>query len=143
MFRVRTVSKPLTKDILSRRRSLVQSLRGAGVLCNVHGIPDDARRSRVEAFVNTILASTGPRKAKALARASLSAYVLTFTGDAKSTSDKKEKKQRAKSWKAGASPAAADGTAFRRVRGKSHLFTYNWDFLGSPFPDGSDRKSVV
>lgn len=127
---------PLSKDIQNRRRSLIQSLRRAGVVCNIHGISDDASRPRVEAFVNTILASAGPSKAKALARASLAEYVSTFKGDAQGASDKKTKK-RARSRKTVTGPAVTNGPPLRRVRGKSHLFTYNWDFLGSPYKDGS------
>ena len=36
-----------------------------------------------------------------------------------------------------AGEAAPRGRGSFRLRGKSILFTFNWDFLGRPFPDGT------
>ena len=45
-----------SKDVVARRRPLVQSIRQAGGRCNIRGMPDDAGRKRVESFVHRVLA---------------------------------------------------------------------------------------
>ena len=118
-----------SKDVVARRRPLVQSIRQAGGRCNIRGMPDDAGRKRVESFVHRVLESAGPAKAKSLARASLTAYLATFQDSPAGTGSKKSKKSTA-------APSTSTPKP-RRVRGKSQLFTYNWDFLASNLPDGT------
>ena len=118
-----------SKDVVARRRPLVQSIRQAGGRCFIRGMPDDAGRKRVESFVRRVLESAGPAKAKSLARASLTAYLATFQDSPAGTGSKKSKKSTA-------APSTSTPKP-RRVRGKSQLFTYNWDFLASNLPDGT------
>ena len=127
-FSVSSVSMSL-KDVVARRRPLVQSIRQAGGRCFIRGMPDDAGRKRVESFVHRVLESAGPAKAKSLARASLTAYLATFQDSPAGTGSKKSKKSTA-------APSTSTPKP-RRVRGKSQLFTYNWDFLASNLPDGT------
>ena len=106
-----------------RRRELVQAIRRAGASCHVACIRDTANRADVEAFVSKIKESAGPIAAKSSAQESLATYLATFS---------KPKTKKHKS--TGKTDTTSSGA--RRVRGKSQLCTYNWDFLGTPLPDG-------
>ena len=99
-----------SKDVVARRRPLVQSIRQAGGRCNIRGMPDDAGRKRVESFVHRVLASAGPAKAKSLARASLTAYLATFQDSPAGTGSKKSKKSTARAIKGMISRAATEKT---------------------------------
>ena len=118
-----TESSPMVHNGKSvQRRELVQAIRRAGTPCHVTGIRDYASRADVEAFVSKIIESTGPIAAKSSARDSLASYLATFP---------KPKKKEKSTGKTGTTSSSA-----RRVRGKSQLCTYNWDFMGAPLPDG-------
>lgn len=82
-------------------------------------IADGAAKPRVEEFGKKLLAS-GKLDAdgKTEATAALDGYLATFVD----TAGPSAPQQSSKTW---------------RLRGRSFLFTYNWDFLNKVFPDGT------
>ena len=98
------------KELKENRKRHVQTMRKFARLCGVGLERDDAKRDKVQAFAAAILASTGPEEAKRSAAEAFRQYEQTFE-------------------------ECAASSAFR-LRGKSFFFTYNWDFLGTAFPDG-------
>jgi len=108
----------MTDDVKQRRKVQVQILRKCAKTCQVSQARDDAKRERVQEMAQAIAASSGPEQSKSDAAAAFEIYESTF-----------------------ADAQAADGqqpprNGFR-LRGKSFLLTYNWDFLHRPLPDGT------
>ena len=102
------------------RTEQVQALRGYARLCNVDSCNDWSGRELVTEMMERIRASTGNNQAKKDAEKAFRAYEATFSAeDPMST------------------PPLVKAAAGFRLRGKSFLFTYNWDFFNKALPDGS------
>ena len=101
------------------RRAFVQTLRTHGRSCSVDLCRDQASRALVTALMERIRASAGTEADKREAEKAFRLYEATFEEQPS----------------AGPAPAAAK-KGFR-LRGRSFLFTYNWDFFGSNLPDGT------
>ena len=102
--------------VRSKRKALVQKLRVVARSCKVSLCRDDCGMDKVRAMVEAIRASEGPTEDKEEAERYFSAFAATF----------------------GTSVPATVGqpTGFR-LRGRSFLLTYNWDFLNKALPDGT------
>ena len=109
----------------AQRKKLVQTLRASGRACGVPLVRDDVGHAKVCAFAEAIEASAGPRDAKVKARAACAAYARLRAplGEALLPEERGQ--------------GAAGERGACRLRGKSFLLTYNWDFFGKAFPDGS------
>ena len=108
-------------DVLLQRRKHVQTLRSAAKKCGVPLVRDDVGRESVRAFAAAIQASQGAEDEKARAKKALAAYEASWPAEAARPSDQAE----------------ASGGGVYRLRGKSFLLTYNWDFLNKALPDGT------
>ena len=106
-------------DIL--RKGHVQALRAAAKKCKVPLIRDDVGRERVTEFAGAIRDSTGPADQKQSAAAAFEAYELIWPT-------------------AVPTPQPPGGW---RMMGRSFLLTYNWDFLGRPFKDGTPPAATT
>ena len=111
-------------DLAAERKKHVQALRACARACGVRLVRDDAGQERVRAFAAAIDASAGPARQKAAARTAYAAYARSWLA---------EEVPRPKA----RGPAARGHGAEFRLRGKSFLVTYNWDFCNEAFPDGS------
>jgi hypothetical protein len=115
----------MTEAARLKRKGFVQTLRLLSDKCqDVATIRDDSGKDKVEKFAADLKRS---RYLDTAARAELAqtveAYLATFPPAA-----------------AGGAAAAGAGnkqTSGFRVRGRSFLLSYNWDFLNKAFPDGS------
>ena len=115
-----TCSPAPMADVPVQRKKLVQTLRACARACAVPLVCDDAAQERVAAFAAAIAASAGPAQQKAATRTAYVAYVrlrLAAEPPAPQVCD------------AAARPRADDF----RLRGKSFLVAYNWDFFNAAF----------
>ena len=95
------------------RAGHVQVLQGFARDCKVTPVrSDEARRKAVTEVVERIRTSDGPSAAKRGAEAAFTRYKATFIDAALATP-----------------PPSAPAAGFR-LRGKSFLLTYNWDYFG-------------
>ena len=113
------------------REGHVNKLNAAARACGVALVQKQAKRSEVQRLAKAIQDSGGPKASKKIAADTLKLYEASFA--------KKETSETvhvaADTAEVGeAEPAAEENTQFR-LRGKSFLFTYNWDFLGTALPD--------
>ena len=105
------------------RKKHVQTLRGLARVVGVDAVRDDARRDVVEPWAVQLTENTQMTSAqRQAARDTLASYRATFLAVPEDLGPP-------------APPAEAVGEL--RVRGRSFLLTYNWDYLGTPFPDGT------
>lgn len=113
-------------ELTTKRKAAAQALRKAARECKVALERDDVGYDRMRAFAGAIQASGGPADAKASARRAFKEYEATWTvaEGGRETSTPQEPQDQ--------SPGGA-----YRLRGKSFLFTYNWDFLQKALPDGT------
>ena len=107
----------MSADLRATRRTRVQELRVVARACQVTAVKDDAKRDKVQEMMNAIRASGGPGDEKRKAETAFAAYEATFAEQAPQ-------------------PEAAQEAGFR-LRGKSFLLTYNWNYLHKDFPDGT------
>ena len=101
----------------------MQALRRVANSCGViELVRDDAKKAAVEAMAAAVQRSSVP-KARAEAAEALTAYHATFASRA--------------------TPALGQTkeAGGHRVRGSSLLLTYNWDFWGKDFRDGTPRTT--
>ena len=117
-------------DVLATRKSCAQALRRAARLCSVPPERDDAGFERLQAFAAAIAASDGPEHAKASAREAFDAYQATWRREGAVGLPVVVVSQ----------PVRQETTGFK-LRGKSFLLTYNWDFLRTALPDGTPPPS--
>ena len=119
----------------AERVALVATLRELARGCNVARVREFASRSKVQGMMASIRTADGHEDMKAQAEDTFAKYELTFNlGGANQDGADVE-----------ADPGVADVAdafvqpALRefRLRGKSFLFTYNWEFFSKPFPDGT------
>ena len=101
------------------RCGFVQTLRTHARSCSVDLCRDDANRARVTAMVEGVRASAGPPADKRGVEKAFKQYEATFKEQARDT------------------PAPAAAKKGFRIRGRSFLFTYNWDYFGTNLPDGT------
>ena len=107
---------------VERRKEQVQKLRAAAKECGVALVRDDVGQAKVTVFAEAIQASAGAAGVKASAAKAFAAYNATFPpAQAQPTT---------------ATTGPTEDANFR-LRGKSFLATYNWDFLKTPLPDGT------
>ena len=103
------------------RRELVKALRKAAKDCGLSSeqVPrDTASRDKVQELAGKAAASNGSAEDKAKAAEAFTAYEATWAA----VEDSGEEGE--------------DEETFR-LRGASFLLTYNWDFFGKAFPDGT------
>ena len=111
------------------RRGLVKTLRQAAKNC---GLPteelprDTAARDKVQELARKTAASNGSAEEKAKAAEAFTAYEDTWPAEEANEGEGAE----------GSGEEAEDEKTFR-LRGVSFLLTYNWDFFGKDFPDGT------
>ena len=106
---------------LATRKGYVRTLRGLARTCGVELVRDDARKDKVEALAAALAGEpTLDAEGKRSAATALAAFLSTF-----------EPEQPAQ-----AAEVAEEAGKFR-LRGKSLLLTYNWDFLNKTFKDGT------
>ena len=110
-------------DVLKqRRKKLVRKLRECAKLAEVQLERDDASRSKVRALFDRV-AAKGCAVATAKAATACEEYETTWGN---TNADKAEESAELK---------------VLRLRGKSFLFSYNWDFFNKDFPDGTLRTT--
>ncbi len=113
------------------RKFCVQSLRKAGKACDVPLIRDTAAREKVVEFAQAIQNSGGPADEKTAASRAYEAYVATWPAEDEDDQDEDDEE---------VEEVVVVGW---RLRGKSFLLTYNWDFWGKAFPDGTPAATTV
>lgn len=107
-------------ELVSQRKRHVQTLRSVAKICRLELIRDDSSQDRVRAFAAAIEASEAEESQKQKARDAFTAYLATWPAEpAQPQQDEQQ----------------GDGTF--RLRGRSFLLTYNWDFFNKPLPDGT------
>ena len=116
----------MTTNLAETRRSLVQSLRKLAKTCKVpvEKLPKDtAGRQKVQALAATVAASAGPEDAKEQFSAEFLTYEKTWEPEPEEEAEAEDD----------------EGGEYKtyRLRGKSFLFTYNWDFFGTALPDNT------
>jgi len=117
------------------RKLQVRELNKLARKCNVERVHEDAGRAKVTALVNALRASSCSGDDKAEAERIFRKYKGAFDnsaqeGDAGCANETPQD----------GAAAAADVDAEpqqQRLRGTSFLLSYNWDFFGKPFPDGT------
>ena len=102
------------------RQKCIRDLNSAAKQCGVQGVTDESGRPKVLDLLQKIRQSAGPEAAKTSAESTWTKYEATFSQTAASQDE--QETQPANSF---------------RLRGKSFLFTYNWDFLNRALPDGT------
>ena len=115
-----------------RRKKLVQQLRRCAHACGVTRCRDNSARQKVRDMVEAIRAAEGPAEQKEEAESAFEAYEKTY--------EPEPPQAVARDAGARAEAAQAQGPQARasfRVRGKSFLFTYNWQYMVRPRPDGT------
>ena len=103
------------------RPKLVQALRKVAKAAGVHHseLPrDQASREKVQALANQVASSNAEEAQKAAVAAAFKAYEDTWPPE----EDEQDEE---------------DEVVGFRLRGTSFLLTYNWDFFGKDFPDGT------
>ena len=107
-------------DLATQRKAQVRALRACARACGVPLVRDDAGQERVAAFAAAIEGSAGPARQKAAARTAYAAYArLRPAQPAAGPQDP--------------GPAGRRRAEDFRLRGKSFLLAYNWDFFNEPF----------
>ena len=94
------------------RQKCIQNLNSAAKQCGLQRVSDESGRPKVLELLKKIRQSAGPVAAKTSAESAWTKYEATFSQPAASQDEQETQ------------PAKAF-----RLRGKSFLFTYNWDFL--------------
>ena len=102
----------------SARKALVKELRTYARQVKVTQARDDSGRAKVEAMYRKIIAKASV-EVKRLVEEKFKAYTETFKTEVAT------------------SPAEDTAAGAFRLRGKSFLLSYNWDFFGKPLPDGT------
>ena len=105
-------------------------------------VKDDAARPRVKEMMQRIRNSAGGAAVKAKAEEAFKKYEATFSGivavsAAKIGGVRRRLRGKNKPGALFAAVARALKPESRRLRGKSFLFTYNWDFFGRKLRDGT------
>ena len=112
-------------DAKATRKSLVKQLRAYARLCGAKQVRDDCGRARVSVMFKSICnKATATQKAEA--QKVFDAYEVTWN-PAKVDEE--------------VGPESTDRKF--RLRGKSFLLTYNWDFFGKALPDNTSRSEDV
>jgi len=104
----------------------VRALRAVAQRVGVPGVGDNASRAKVQTMVAGILAATSEERTRKKVAKLVASYEATFKSPGVSAP----------------APAAAPEPSVR-FRGKSMLLTYNWDFFGKAFPDGTAAADDV
>ena len=107
----------------SARKGLVKELRAFARQTGVAQVRDDSSRTKVEAMFQSIIASAAA-DVKTEATKVFEKYQSSFTAELESPVVQ-----------------SANAEPFR-LRGRSFLFTYNWDFFNKAFIDGAPKASV-
>ena len=102
----------------TERKSLVKELRVLARQTGVVQVRDDSSRPRVEAMFNSIVAKA-ETDAKSQVTKLFETYQASFKVEPVSL------------------PVQKVASEPFRLRGRSFLFTYNWDFFHKPLPDGT------
>ena len=111
-------------DVKQQRKAQVQILRRIAKDCGLHGVRDDASKAKIIEMAEAIAGLTGRPEETAEAAAAYEVYLSTFVANTSGSN-------------------AADGKrAGFRMRGKSFLLTYNWDFFGTALPDGAPTPAT-
>ena len=108
-------------SVREARRTHVQHLRRLARECGAPAVRDDAKREKVAEMMDAIRQAVGHSETKATAEAIFLRYGKTFDTLAVAATAEE-------------SPVGPPGF---RLRGKSFLFTYNWDYLNRDLPDGT------
>ena len=103
-------------ELVSQRKRHVQTLRSVAKICRLELIRDDSSQDRVRAFAAAIEASEAEESQKQKARDAFTAYLATWPAEPAQPQQGEQQ---------------GDGTF--RLRGRSFLLTYNWDFSTSRF----------
>lgn len=121
------------------RPPLVRSLRAVARKLGVQDVAsDEVGRSAVSSLMSRIRACSGGAADKKEAEKVFAKYEATFAGTAPPAQAALEG-QAAEASRPGDDSQRETAPAARkavRMRGKSFLLTYNWDFMGRCFPDG-------
>ena len=112
----------------SHRKEAVQELRALARDCGVDRVRDDASREKVMQMVGEIRKQRPGQEMLAKLENAFSKYQGTFA--------------EAENVAAAAGAASAASARDFRLRGTSFLFTYNWDFLNKPLPDGTPAPAT-
>ena len=106
---------------LSRARDCRKHAKACGVAAA--DLPrDTASREKFQELAATVAASSAGEALKAQAAAAFKAYEDTFPAEVGDDDEEGQDEQTVGGF---------------RLRGKSFLLTYNWDFFGKDFPDGT------
>ena len=112
---------PTAVELRTLRREHVKTLRTAAKTAGVLVVPDGAARAKVQTMAEAIAASSASADVRQGAADALAAYVATYADDGP--------------LEEAPAPggAASSGDGFR-LRGRSFLLTYNWDFFRRELP---------
>ena len=118
-FQLASISVAVMAEVADQRKGYVQTLRRLARTVELEPVSDRAAKAKVKELGEKLsncqaLGSEGRKEAGE----ALEAYLQTF-GEQVQQQEKPQAK-----------------TAFR-LRGRSFLCTYNWDFEHKPFPDGT------
>ena len=116
-----------------KRPPLVRSLRALARKLGVEDVAgDEVGRAQVASLAERLARVTGHSRDKKEASKLFKEYELTYSSTSGGSAERKENG-------AGTAGEVAEqpDVVVLRVRGKSFLLTYNWDFMGKPFPDGT------
>ena len=102
----------------TERKNLVKELRAFARQAGVTQVRDDSSRARVEAMFQSIVASAAA-DTKSQATKVFDQYKASFKVEPVSL------------------PVQSVATETFRLRGRSFLFTYNWDFFHKALPGGA------
>ncbi len=123
-----------SRGVRDQRRYCLQLLSDRAVAAGVGKIATDASKKTVQGVVDAIVASHATVLARKGAVALHEKYLGTFKISARS--------------KAAAAPPRPPPSSVgpaqeKRIRGKGFQNNYNWDFFGTPLPDGTPPFSDV
>ena len=119
----------------AERERFVQFLSEVARACGLQGIRGDASRTKVNQMMENIRRSTGPEDSKASAETTFVSYEATFPATTEAAQVKTEREEVAQ--------APSQDTKEFRLRGRSFLCTYNWDFLSKALPDGTPPPATA
>ena len=123
-----------------QRKKVVRDLSKLAQECGCQRLHEDAGRKKVAALVTAVRDSSATSQQKARLRRLFTKYEKTFLCTEPCTKPAKSSQQGTQSKVKPAPVQAAvvePEQSPQRLRGTSFLNTYNWDFFGEAFPDGT------
>ena len=121
----------------TERQKLIRTMAQIARTCGVEAVHDSTGRSKVKEMMENIRASTCSPEDKASAETAWTAYEATFETGGVADAPQEQAQHQANE------PEPSQTTRGFRLRGRSFLFTYNWNFLGKALPDGTPPPATA